>query len=252
MNKWYGKVAVVTGASSGIGAETCRQLTSRGMTVVGFARRIDKLEALRNELHGLPGKFYPVKVDVCSEESILEGFAWAKTTLKSVDVLVNNAGVCLTGELLGNSDEWKVMFDTNVLGPSICSREAVKIMQELKTIGHIININSDSGHYPPTLTPNLYVYGATKFSSVSITESLRELLALKKLPIRVTSISPGLVDTAMAKDLAENAPILKPSDVVDAIIYVLAAPQSVNVAEVIIRPTGDTYLPFVQDGLKFI
>jgi NADP-dependent 3-hydroxy acid dehydrogenase YdfG len=59
------------------------------------------MQALRNELHGLPGKFYPVKVDVCSEESILEGFAWAKTTLKSVDVLVNNAGVCLTGELLG-------------------------------------------------------------------------------------------------------------------------------------------------------
>ncbi|NP_001155931.1 short-chain dehydrogenase/reductase-like [Acyrthosiphon pisum] len=250
MDKWVGKVAVVTGASSGIGAATCRRLVDSGMIVVGFARREVRLKELRKELIGKLGEFHYYIVDLCLEQNIQEAFAWVKSTLKSVDVLVNNAGVWRNSDALGNPQDWKLMFDTNVLGSSICSKEAVNIMKELKINGHIININSDIGHYPPTLMANMSVYSATKFSSVSITESLRELLALHMLPIRVTSISPGLVDTEMVEDVMPGAPILKPSNIADAIIYVLAAPQYVNVSEMIIRPTSETMLPFIKDAFQ--
>ncbi|XP_025203465.1 farnesol dehydrogenase-like [Melanaphis sacchari] len=249
MDKWVGKVAIVTGASSGIGAATCKQLVDSGMIVIGFARRENRLEELRETLTGKLGQFHYYRVDLCSEQNIREAFAWVKVTFKSVDVLVNNAGVWKNSDVLGNPQDWKLMFDTNVLGPSICSKEAVKVMKELKTNGHIININSDMGHYSPTLMANMSVYSATKFSSVSITESLRELLALQMLPIRVTSISPGLVDTEMADDMTD-VPILKPSNIADAIVYVLATPQYVNISEILIRPTSETMLPFIKDAFK--
>ncbi|XP_022178822.1 farnesol dehydrogenase-like [Myzus persicae] len=250
MDKWVGKVAVVTGASSGIGAATCRRLVDSGMIVVGFARREDRLEELRKELIGKPGEFHYYIVDLCSEQNIQEAFSWIKSTLKSVHVLVNNAGVWKSSDALGNPHDWKLMFDTNVLGPSICSKEAVNIMKELKIIGHIVNINSDIGHYPPTLMANMSVYSATKFSSVSITESLRELLALHNLPIRVTSISPGLVDTEMVEYHIPGAPMLKPSNIADAIVYALASPQYVNISEILIRPTSETMLPFIKDAFQ--
>lgn len=253
MDKWVGKVAVVTGASSGIGAATCRRLVDSGMIVVGFARRENRLEELRETLSGKPGEFHYYKVDLCSEQNIREAFAWVRNKLKSVDVLVNNAGVWKNCDVLGNTQDWKLMFDTNVLGPSICSKEAVKIMKEFEINGHIININSDIGHYPPTLMANMSVYSATKFSSVSITESLRELLALQMLPIRVTSISPGLVDTEMVDDMTTAiniSPMLKPSNIADAIVYALSAPQYVNISEILIRPTSETMLPFIKDAFQ--
>ncbi|XP_015371926.1 PREDICTED: dehydrogenase/reductase SDR family member 11-like [Diuraphis noxia] len=187
MEKWNGKVAVVTGASSGIGEETCRQLVKNGMIVVGFARREDKLQELEKNLKGNVGTFYYVKVDLCSEENILEAFNWVKRTLKSVDVLINNAGVWKPSDLLGNTNDWKQMFDTNVIGYNICSREAINIMEEIKIKeGHIININSVAGHFQMPYMKDISVYSATKHCVTSITNDLRELMGMKGLPIRVT------------------------------------------------------------------
>ncbi|XP_060868443.1 farnesol dehydrogenase-like [Metopolophium dirhodum] len=254
MEKWNGKVAVVTGASSGIGEETCRQLVDKGMIVVGFARREHKLQELEKDLKGKLGKFYYVKVDLCSEENILEAFKWVKKTLKSVDVLVNNAGVMKQSDLLGNTSDWKKMFDTNVIGLNICTREAVKLMEELKIKeGHIININSIIGHYQIPFVKDISVYGATKHSITSITESLRELMGMKDLPIRVTSISPGAVETEMAVGFGlekfKGINVLKSSDIAEAIIYVLSAPQRVNVVEIIIRPTSENTIGFIKNIL---
>ncbi|XP_008178170.1 uncharacterized protein LOC100168880 isoform X2 [Acyrthosiphon pisum] len=235
MDKWNGKVAVVTGASSGIGKETCRQLVENGMIVVGFARREDKLQELEKDLKGKLGAFYYVKVDLCSEENILEAFNWVKRTLKSVDVLVNNAGV------------WK---PSDLLGYTICSREAIQIMEEIKIKeGHIININSVAGHFQIPYMKDISVYTATKHSVTSITENLRELMAMKGLPIRVTSISPGAVETEMTEELSKLGVnnMLKSIDIAEAIIYALSAPQRVNIAEVIIRPTGDNTLSFIKN-----
>ncbi|XP_026809481.1 farnesol dehydrogenase-like [Rhopalosiphum maidis] len=249
MEKWNGKVAIVTGASSGIGEETCKQLVEKGMIVVGFARREDKLQVLEKDLKGKLGKFYYLKVDLCSEENILEAFNWVKTTLKSVDVLVNNAGVWKHSDLLGNTNDWKQMFDTNVIGASICSREAIKIMEEIQIKeGHIININSVAGHYTFPLLKDISIYGATKHSITTITEYLRELTGMKNLPIRVTSISPGAVETEMTEDFSkmEGVKMLKSIDIAEAIMYALSAPQRVNVSEIIIRPTSENTLSFTK------
>ncbi|KAL5243139.1 hypothetical protein ACI65C_010549 [Semiaphis heraclei] len=252
MEKWNGKVAVVTGASSGIGEETCRQLVEKGMIVVGFARREHKLQALEKDLKGKLGKFYYVKVDLCSEENILEAFNWVKKTLKTVDVMINNAGVWKQSDLLGNSNDWKKMFETNVLGLNICTRESIKIMEESKIKeGHIININSVVGHYLFPYMKDISMYAATKYSVTSITENLRELMGMKDLPIRVTSVSPGAVETEMAVefglDKLEGVKTLKPIDIAEAIMYALSAPQRVNVSEIIIRPTNENTLGFIKN-----
>ncbi|XP_025197264.1 farnesol dehydrogenase-like [Melanaphis sacchari] len=252
MEKWEGKVAVVTGASSGIGEETCRQLVEKGMIVVGFARREDKLQELKNNLKGKLGKFFYVKVDLCSEENILEAFNWIKITLKSIDVLINNAGVLKQSDLLGNTNDWKQMFDTNVIGLNICSREAIKIMEEIEIKeGHIININSIVGHYQLPFIKDFSVYSATKHAVTVITESLREFLGMKDLPVRVTSISPGAVETDMTKEMRQlkNINMLKSIDIAEAIMYALSAPQRVNVAEIIIRPTGENTSAFLKNTI---
>ncbi|KAL4131045.1 hypothetical protein QTP88_008402 [Uroleucon formosanum] len=252
MEKWNGKVAVVTGASSGIGEETCRQLVEKGMIVVGFARREDKLQELENSLKGKLGKFYYFKVDLCSEENIVEAFNWVKSTLKSIDVLVNNAGVLKQSDLLGNTSDWKQMFDTNVIGLNICSREAIKFMEEIQIKeGHIININSIAGHYQLPYMKDITVYSATKHTVTVISESLRELLGMKNLPVRVTSISPGAVETEMIQQFKqlEGFKLLKSIDIAEAIMYALSAPQHVNVAEIIIRPTSDNTINFMKNFL---
>ncbi|CAI6347523.1 unnamed protein product [Macrosiphum euphorbiae] len=208
----------------------------------------------KKELKGKLGTFYYVKVDLCSEENILEAFNWVKKTFKSVDVLVNNAGVWKQSDLLGNTNDWKKMFDTNVIGLNICTREAVKIMEELKiNEGHIININSVVGHYQFPYMKDLSIYSATKLCVTSITENLRELLGMKNLPIRVTSISPAAVETEMAVefgfDKLEGVRMLKSIDIAEAIMYALSAPQSVNIAEIIIRPTSDNTLGTLKNFL---
>jgi len=257
MEKWTGKVAIVTGASSGIGAETCRQLVKIGMIVVGLARREFRLQELQKELDGKIGKFYYAKMDVCSEENILEVFSWVRRTIKSVDVLINNAGVLKACDVLGNTKDFKQTFDTNVIGLSICSREAIKIMEEMKIKGHIININSILGH-PHTwmALKDIAIYSATKCSVTGITESLRELMGMKNLSIRVTSISPGIVDTEMVEifgqDTLQKIGQMKPIDIVDAIIYALSAPERVNVAEIIIRPTNDNILKFMKNTTEWM
>ncbi|CAI6370851.1 unnamed protein product [Macrosiphum euphorbiae] len=250
MEKWNGKVAVVTGASSGIGEETCRQLVERGMIVVGFARREDRLQVLEKELKGKLGKFYYVKVDLCSEENIMKAFDWVKSTLKSVDVLVKNVGVLKQSDLLGNTNDWKQMFDTNVMSLNICSREAIKIMEEIQIKeGHIININSVGGHYQFPFMKDIAIYSATKHTVTIITESLRELMGMKNLPVRVTSISPGGVETEMTQELSklEGFKMLKSIDIAEAIMYALSTPQRVNVAGIIIRPTHENTLSLIKN-----
>nr|CAD7415027.1 unnamed protein product [Timema poppensis] len=143
MLRWSGRVAVVTGASSGIGRSIAEELVKKGLQVVGLARRLDRLEELRDEVQNAPGKLYPIKCDITSEEDILAAFEWTKEHLNGVDILVNNAGVGTIQTLIENTtSELRKILDVNVLGLSICTREAVKSMRERGVDdGHIININ---------------------------------------------------------------------------------------------------------------
>nr|CAI5855747.1 unnamed protein product [Callosobruchus analis] len=223
MDRWVGKVAMVTGPSSGIGEAIAERLVERGM----------------KRTSGKKGKFYPMKGDVSKEEDILSVFKWTRENLGPLHVLVNNAGiVCQSGIQDGKTEDWLQTINVNVVGLCIATREALKDMTEHKIDGHIFNINSIAGHYIMGY-PKVEIYTASKHAVTTLTESMRKQMAMQKLKIRFTSISPGLVDTEIpaaarnntseaAAEIIKNAPILKSEDIADALEYALSTPPHVQ------------------------
>ncbi|KAJ3660776.1 hypothetical protein Zmor_005207 [Zophobas morio] len=232
MDRWRGKVAIVTGASAGIGAAIAKQLVEEGLQVVGLARRSERVEDLAKQLEGKKGKPYAVKTDISKEEDILKAFKWVTDNLGPVHILINNAGIIQQTNLTeGDTEKWKKIFDTNVLGLCIATREAVKIMKANKIDGHIVHINSVTGHKIPNV-PGLNV------------QELNHL----GLKIKITSVSPGLVGTDIFE--ANNSGItaeqlqkmnsLESEDIADSVLYVLSTPPHVQVHELTIKPVGET------------
>ncbi|PSN32252.1 Dehydrogenase/reductase SDR family member 11 [Blattella germanica] len=252
MERWIGRVAIVTGASSGIGAAVALELTKKGLKVAGFARRTDKVKEAAKQLKGSSGELHAVQCDITKEEDILAAFSWVKEHLGGVDVMVNNAGVAHQAFLSdGQTSEWRQMLEVNVLGLSICTREALKSMKERGVDdGHIIHINSISGHGLPHSITMFYMYGASKHAVTALTEGLRRELVKSNTKTRVTSISPGLVRTEImdagnlrtfsAEEIFKN-PCLDPKDIADAVLFVLGAPPHVQVHELTIIPTGQSF-----------
>uniref|UniRef100_H2ZIJ3 Dehydrogenase/reductase SDR family member 11 n=1 Tax=Ciona savignyi TaxID=51511 RepID=H2ZIJ3_CIOSA len=247
MDRWSDKVAVVTGASVGIGEAIVKKLVGHGMKVVGCARNEEKLKKIALEINGNgPGEMFPFKCDVKEESNIVEMFQYIKEKFGTVHVLVNNAGLGHRAPLLsGKTEEWKEMLDVNVLGLSICSREAIQLMKATNVDnGHIFNINSMSGHR----VSGLIFYSATKFAVTALTEGLRQELRATKSHIRVTSISPGVVETefayrlnpaepSKAENLYSSIKCLHVDDIADSVIFALQAPAHVDVNDIYIRPS---------------
>ncbi|KAK4879383.1 hypothetical protein RN001_007529 [Aquatica leii] len=245
MERWENKVAVVTGASVGIGAAICETLVKCGLKVIGIARRKEKIEELASNLKNSSGKLYAIKADVTKESDILNAFDWITNNIGPVHILINNAGVYKTANLLdGKTESWKLILDTNLMGLCIATREAAKIMRENSIDGHIIHVNSVTGHYVPrTIKSN--TYGASKFAVTSLTEALRLELNEIQSKIKITSISPGIVKTELfdkteLDTLFSTIPYLEPKDVADAVCYALGTPARVQVHEIIIKPIGET------------
>ncbi|XP_028938185.1 dehydrogenase/reductase SDR family member 11 isoform X2 [Ornithorhynchus anatinus] len=209
MERWRGRVALVTGASGGIGAAVSRALVRHGLKVVGCARDVGKIEKLAAECQsaGFPGTLVPYKCDLSSEEEILSMFSAIRTQHRGVDICVNNAGLARPEPLLtGGTEGWRAMLDLNVLAVSICTREAYRSMQERNVDdGHIINISSMSSHQVVS-QPLANFYEATKCAVMALTEGLRQELREAKTHIRATSISPGLVETGFAFKLYSDDP----------------------------------------------
>uniref|UniRef100_A0A3Q3GVJ2 Dehydrogenase/reductase SDR family member 11 n=1 Tax=Labrus bergylta TaxID=56723 RepID=A0A3Q3GVJ2_9LABR len=235
MDRWRGRVALVTGASVGIGAAIAK--------VVGCARDIEKLQKLAAECQsaGHSGVFVPYKCDLSNEEEIVSMFSAIKSQHKGVDVCINNAGVAHPDPLLtGKTSGWKNMLDVNVLGLCVCTREAYQSMKERNVDdGHIININSMSGHRV-VQNPDSHFYSSTKYAVTALTEGLRQELREAKTHIRATCISPGLVETEFFQRLYSDNPekaaaplsTLKPLEAIDianSVTYVLSAPPHVQV-----------------------
>ncbi len=240
---WNGKIALVTGASSGIGRAVSRELVGLGMKVVGAARRTDRLRELQIELG--EENFKGVGVDLRSETSILELFGTVRQRHGGVDVLVNNAGLGHKATLMnGETEAWREMLDVNVLALCICSREAITDMRDRGDNGHIVHISSMSGHRVPGGSG---VYSATKFAVRALTEGLRKELRGATSKIRVSAVSPGYVETEFAekyhqsKEAAEQTysqfPVLQSEDIADAVRFVLQAPDHMQVHDMLIRPT---------------
>ncbi|XP_060552493.1 dehydrogenase/reductase SDR family member 11-like isoform X2 [Ruditapes philippinarum] len=250
MERWVGRVALVTGASSGIGKAIAQSLVCHGMKVVGCARNVEAVEELSEKLKAEKGSLIPIVCDVSKEEQVLSMFEKIKSEFGGTDVCINNAGLSQAAPLLsGKTEQWKNMLDVNVLGLCMCTREAVKSMRERGVDdGHVIQINSGVGHKQYASNPDGHFYSATKFAVTALVDGLRNELSLSKTHIRVTSISPGLTETNFAHRMYVHDPqvavkkysafeSLKPVDIADGVIYALSAPKHVQVHEVKINPT---------------
>jgi NADP-dependent 3-hydroxy acid dehydrogenase YdfG len=235
-----GKVAAVTGASSGIGEATALALAGAGAVVAIGARRADRLAALAEQIEAAGGRALALPVDVADEESANSFVTEAHSNLGGLDILVNNAGVMLLGPVEGApTDQWRTMVNVNLLGLLYCTHAALPLMREAGS-GHIVNISSDAGSA---------VYNLTKFGVGAFSEALRQ--EVSGAGIRTTVIEPGFVDTElqghnehpavregieqMRKSLPE---VLQADDIAAAILYAVSQPQRVDVNEVLIRPTG--------------
>lgn len=191
MDRWVGKVAVVTGASSGIGAATAVSLAKAGLKVVGLARRTELVEKLKDQIpKNATGSLIARKCDLSNEEEIKETFAWIIKQYRGVDVLVNNAGILNPTSLsgTGNSDLVRQTLDVNVLGLVFCTREAYQNMKSRGVAGHVIHINSIVGHGIPFLVgnPSLNMYPPSKHAVTAITEVHRQEFIADDSKVKVT------------------------------------------------------------------
>ncbi|KAJ3651664.1 hypothetical protein Zmor_017689 [Zophobas morio] len=249
LDRWVGKVAVVTGASSGIGAAIVEFLVDNGIIVAGLARRSELVKEKAKQLSGKPGKLHAIKADITKEEDILNAFKWIEENLGHVHILINNAGVAKENFLRnGETADWKQTFDVNVMGLCIATREAIKIMSANNINGHIIHINSVVGHKVVPF-PGINVYIASKYAVTALTETLRQELNAIDSKIKTTSISPGLVTSEMTilntefsedrKNVLKSMPILKAEDIAEAVGYVLSTAENVQINELTITPVGE-------------
>ncbi len=244
MAKLDGKVAVITGASSGIGEATAKALAAEGAAVVIAARREDRLNDLVGRIEGDGGRVLPVACDVTDEEQAHALIQRAKDELGSVDILVNNAGVMQLSKIeKGLSDEWRTMFDVNVMGLLYVTDAAVQVMKEQGS-GHVVNISSVAGR---KTRPGVGVYSGTKFAVNAISEALRQELIEDN--VRVTMIEPGAVETELPNHITdeeareglntmlEQLEPLQAEDIANAIVYVVTQPERVSINEILIRPS---------------
>jgi NADP-dependent 3-hydroxy acid dehydrogenase YdfG len=242
--KLDGKVAVITGASSGIGEATAEALAAEGASVVVAARRKDRLSELVERINGNGGKAVPVECDVTDEEAAHDLIRHARDELGRVDILVNNAGVMLLSKIeKGLSDQWRQMFDVNVLGLLYATDAAIAVMKEQQS-GHIVNISSVAGRKTGPLRG---AYSGTKFAVNAISEALRQ--ELQEDNIRITMIEPGAVATELTNHITDEEAKegisgmiaamepLQSEDIAHAIAYVVTQPERVSINEVLIRPT---------------
>lgn len=239
-----GKVAIITGASSGIGYATALALSKAGAKVAIGARRVDKLEALAKKITDNGGEVFYQKLDVTQR---LECDNFAKAVLEkwnSIDILVNNAGLMPLSFFKSlKVDEWDKMIDVNIKGVLYSTGAVITHMKEKKS-GHIVNLSSVAGR---VVFASGSVYCATKFAIAAFSEGLRKEFSART-NIRVTSIEPGVVDTELndtitedsLKGFVENAKkmeALHTEDIANAILYAVESPPHVNVNEILIRPT---------------
>ncbi|HZG62298.1 MAG TPA: SDR family NAD(P)-dependent oxidoreductase [Rubrobacteraceae bacterium] len=244
MAKLDGKVAVITGASSGIGEATAEALAAEGAAVVVAARREDRLNNLVDRIEGDGGRVLPVACDVTDEEQAHALIQRAKDELGSVDILVNNAGVMQLSKIeKGLSDEWRTMFDVNVMGLLYVTDAAVQAMKEQGS-GYVVNISSVAGR---KTRPGVGVYSGTKFAVNAISEALRQELIEDN--VRVTMIEPGAVETELPNHITDEEAkegidalyqlddILQAEDIANAIVYCVTQPARVSINELLIRPT---------------
>lgn len=244
-----GTVALVTGASSGIGEATTLVLAGHGASVVAVARRKDRLDALVSRLRDTGGEAHAVEADITQEEAARGAVQAAVDRYGRLDVLINNAGLMLVGPIPGaDVTEWTRMIDINVRGLMYCTNAALPHLQraaedEPRRVADLVNVSSVAGR---VARANGGAYNATKFAVNAFTEALRQEVTAKF--VRISVVEPGLTESELRTHnrpevqemLARTRNIPNPlqaSDVAEAIAYVVTRPRHVAINEVLIRPT---------------
>ena len=238
------KIAIITGATSGIGKSTATKLAELKINLIITGRRNDRLNSLKSELEqSYEIKVYTLCFDIRSKEETTLAINNLPTEWKSIDILINNAGLAagLTHIDKGDIDDWDQMIDTNIKGLLYISRQIMPLMIE-RGKGHIVNISSIAGK---EVYENGNVYCATKHSVEAITKAMRT--DLLQHGIKVSSVSPGAVetefsivrfkgDTQRAKDAYKGYTPLHPDDVADAVQWIITRPEHVNINDILIMP----------------
>jgi len=235
------KIILITGASSGIGEATARELAAAGATVVLGARRIDRLEKLVDEIEAAGGQARARSLDVTSRDDVQAFVDAARAAYGRIDVIINNAGVMPLSPMASlKVDEWDRMVNVNIKGVLHGIAAVLPAMNE-QGAGQIINIASTGGH---TVSPTAAVYCATKYAVRAISEGLRQ----ENDKLRVTIICPGVTESELADSISDDKGreemkeyrkvAISPEAVARAIRFAIEQPADVDTSEIIIRPTA--------------
>ena len=237
------KVIIITGASSGIGYKTALTLSKAGATIVAGARRVDKLEALKQTIMDQDGEISINQIDVTKREECAKLANTAIDKYGKIDVLINNAGLMPLSFVKNlKIDEWDRMVDVNIKGVLYSTASVLPHMISNKS-GHLVNISSIAGRL---VFPAGSVYCATKHAVTAFSEGLRQELS-QRSNIRVTCIEPGVVATELNNTITDSSlqgflesvkkmEPLQAEDIANAILFAIDSPSHMNVNEIMIRP----------------
>ncbi len=238
------KIALVTGATSGIGEACARKFAENGYNVIITGRRVDALDQLAAELRGTGAEVLPLAFDVRDREAAAAAIKGLPAEWQEIDVLVNNAGGAwgLEPEYTGSYDDWDTMIDTNIKGLLTMTRLIVPGMVE-RDRGHVVNIGSVAGD---AAYAGGNVYCATKSAVKALSDGLR--IDVAHTGVRVTNIKPGLVETNFsvtrfhgdkerAAGVYKGIKPLTGKDIAESVYYAVSAPAHVQVAEILILAT---------------
>lgn len=239
------KIALVTGATSGIGEATALMLAEEGVDLIITGRRKERLLLLKNKLEQLNVRFLTLCFDVCDEQSVKQSLGSLPEEWQAIDILVNNAGLAAGLNTIqeGDSDDWNRMIDTNVKGLLYVTR-AVTPGMVTRGSGQIVNIGSIAGK---EVYPNGNVYCATKHAVDALTKGMR--IDLLPHGIRVTQVCPGAVETefslvrfhgdaARAEKVYQGFENLVANDIAESIRFVINRPPHVNINDMVVMPTA--------------
>jgi len=244
-----GTVALVTGASSGIGAATAIALAAQGAAVALVARRRDRLETVAAGIRKEGGTALVLELDITDEKQANDAVARTAAELGRLDTLVNNAGVMLLGPVLGAPvSEWQQMVEINVLGMLYCAHAALPHLLRAaedgpRRVADMVNISSTAGRFPRA---GRAVYNATKHGVGAFSEALRQEVTRRH--VRISLVEPGATRTELASHnrpevrsgiqaFFETVELLDAEDIADAISYIVTRPRRIAVNEILVRPT---------------
>jgi NADP-dependent 3-hydroxy acid dehydrogenase YdfG len=249
MTKLAGTVALVTGASSGIGAATAMALAAEGATVSLVARRKDRLDELAERIRSEGGAALVLEADITDEQQAIDAVTRTVSELGRLDILVNNAGVMLLGSIVDAPvTEWQRMVELNVLGLMYCAHAALPHLLRAaeegpRQVADMVNVSSVAGRVARNGSG---VYNLTKHGVGAFSESLRQEVTRRH--VRISLMEPGATSTELIthnraevidglRSQFNVAEPMQAEDIADAITYIVTRPRHVAVSEILIRPT---------------